>query len=276
MGIVTLMRRSLFVLAAALVCVALKASAADAAFERTLVERPDLESLFRQYGVDGAFVLLDIRNDALHVVNRERATERRFPASTFKIANSLIALETGAVSDADDVLPYGGKPQPIKAWERDMTLGEAMKVSNRAVFQGIARRVGLDTYRDWLSRLGYGNQATGTEIEWFWLRGPLAISPVEQVEFISRLAAGTLPASPDNQSTVRGLLLVENSGDDRLHAKTGWSISAESQIGWWVGWVEKGDHVYAFALTVDIVSRRDVDQRKPLARALLRALDIYP
>lgn len=276
MGIVKLMRRRLFVLAAALVCVALNASAADAAFERTLVERPDLESLFRQHGVDGAFVLLDVRNDTLHVVNRERATERRFPASTFKIANSLIALETGAVSDADDVLPYGGKPQPIKVWERDMTLGEAMKVSNRAVFQGIARRVGLDTYRDWLSRLGYGNEATGTQIEWFWLRGPLAISPVEQVEFISRLAAGTLPASPDNQSTVRGLLLVENSGDDRLYAKTGWSISAEPQIGWWVGWVEKGDHVYAFALTIDIVSRRDVDQRKPLARALLQALDITP
>ncbi|MCY6381074.1 class D beta-lactamase [Hoeflea prorocentri] len=272
-----MMRRSFLVFVTGICLCSGQAHPEGSGFERTVVEHKGLEDVFRQYGVDGAFILLDVENDRLHAVNRDRVADRRFPASTFKIANSLIALETGAVSNEDEVIPYGGKPQPIKVWERDMTLGEAMKVSNVAVFQEVARRVGLDGYQEWLSTLGYGNEQVGSDVERFWLRGPLAISPVEQAEFAARLASGTLPASKSSQSTVRDLLLVGRNGQDRLYAKTGWSISAKPQIGWWVGWVEKGDgSIYAFALTIDIVSRRDVDQRKPLGKALLKALRVYP
>src|SRR6185295_19637139 len=117
--------------------------------------------------------------------------------------NSLIALETGVVKDESEAVPYGGKPQPIKAWEKDMGLRDAIKISNVPVYQEIARRVGLARYDAWLARLDYGNRQTGTVVDRFWLDGPLAISAVEQTKFVARLAQGTLPASARSQAIVR-------------------------------------------------------------------------
>ena len=71
-----------------------------------------------------------------------------------KVANSLIGLSTGAVRSADEVLPYGGKPQRFKAWEHDMSLRDAIKASNVPVYQELARRIGLERMRANVSRLG--------------------------------------------------------------------------------------------------------------------------
>ena len=88
-------------------------------------ERPDLQAVFTGQGTPGTFVLYDPGADKLTVVDRARAERRHVPASTFKIANSLIALDTGAVRDESEIIPYGGKPQPFKQWERDMGMREA-------------------------------------------------------------------------------------------------------------------------------------------------------
>ena len=50
---------------------------------------------------DATFVVLDARSGAITRYNTARASQRFVPASTFKIANTLIALETGVVSGAD-------------------------------------------------------------------------------------------------------------------------------------------------------------------------------
>lgn len=240
-----------------------------------VVAHPELEALFAEQNVAGSFVLLDPATGVLHAVNPARIGERRFPASTFKIANSLIALETGAVRDEDEIIPYGGAPQPIKAWERDMSMREAIRVSNVPVFQELAHRIGAEAYADWLKRFNYGNRATGDNAEAFWLRGPLAISPQEQIAFVARLAAGALPASPEHQATVRDMLLIERRGPASLYGKSGWSVSADPQIGWWVGWVERDGTAFVFALTIDMEGRKDADKREILIRALLKELDVY-
>ena len=170
--------------------------------------------------------------DRTITVDGERAAKRYVPASTFKIANSLIALETGVVKDESEVIPYGGKPQPFKAWEKDMSMREAIAASTVPIYQEIARRVGLERYRDWLERLGYGNRRTGTALERFWLDGPLEISAVEQARFVAALAQQKLPASIRSQSIVRDILRLELSGDPTLYGKTGWrSSSTPSSAG---------------------------------------------
>lgn len=247
------------------------AASAMTAHAGETIERRDLEARFRNAGVTGAFALYDVAADRLTLVNAERAEKRVLPASTFKIANSLIALETGAVADENEIVPYGGAPQPIKAWERDMSMREAIAVSNVPVYKAIARRVGLDVYRAWLARLGYGNEDPGGDIDTaFWLVGPLTISAVEQVHFLAALAEGRLPASARAQSIVRDILLQEQRGDWRLYAKTGWATAPAPDIGWWVGWLETEAGLYTFALVIDVRSRADVDKRIPLAKALLR------
>ena len=266
-------RRAIVFLLLCLLCLASMPLTVSHAMRIT--ETRDLETLFDKYDVEGAFVLYDVEANTFLQSNRKRADERRFPASTFKIANSLIALETGVVADADEIIPYGGKPQPIRAWQRDMSMRDAISISNVPIYQELARRIGLETYASWLEKLDYGNRQVGADVERFWLDGPLAISPMEHVLFIARLAGGALPASHDHQQTVRDLVFLESNDRGRLYGKSGWSLAADPQIGWWVGWVERGDAIFAFALTIDMTSRADAGKREALARDLLRALDIY-
>src|ERR1700736_5871698 len=89
---------------------------------QTYQEVPDLAKVFKDKGVAGTFVLFDVAADTMLVSDEVRAKKRFTPASTFKIANSLIGLDVGAVKNVDEVLPYGGKPQRIKEWERNMGL----------------------------------------------------------------------------------------------------------------------------------------------------------
>ncbi|GII51849.1 hypothetical protein Pth03_02380 [Planotetraspora thailandica] len=245
--------------------------------EPQVVVRDDLRSLFRKAGVEGTFALLDVEGGRMTVVDRRRAERRMLPASTFKVAHSLIALETGAAADADEVIPYGGKPQRIKEWEHDMNLRDAVRVSNVAVFQTLARRIGPKREKQWLDRLDYGNRRMGPSVQQFWLDGSLRISAAEQVGFLSRLAQDLLPASPEAMRTTRDLLKIEQKNGYTLYAKTGWGDAVRPAVGWWVGWVERGGHVYAFALNIDIkAGNRDADQRIPLTRTLLHTLGVLP
>ena len=45
-------------------------------------------------------------------------------------------LRTGVVSDVDEIIPYGGGPQPFKAWEKDLPMREALLQHQRVVLRG--------------------------------------------------------------------------------------------------------------------------------------------
>jgi beta-lactamase class D len=235
------------------------------------VTREDLASVFADAGHVGAFAAYDAGADRLTVVNAPRAAIRYVPASTFKIPNTLIALETGVVKDADEVFRYDGKPRWMKAWEKDMTLREAMAVSNVPVYQEIARRVGLERYRDWLTRLDYGNRDPGTALETFWLSGPLEISAIEQSRFLARLGQGRAPVSERSKAILRDIIRIEQRDDRILFAKTGWS----GTVGWWAGWIERGSDVTAFALNMDMKRIEDAPKRITIAKALLDQLGLF-
>ncbi|GAA2720652.1 class D beta-lactamase [Actinocorallia aurantiaca] len=241
-----------------------------------LVVRDDLQKAFREAGVRGTFALLDVRRGRTTVVDRRRAEQRLIPASTFKIPHSLIALETRVIEDEHEVIPYGGQPQPFPQWEQDMDLRDAVQASNVPVFQTLARRIGVERERRWVNRLHYGDRQVGTVVDRFWLDGPLEISAVEQTRFLSRLARRELPFAERHQLTVRDILKTEEKDGYALFAKTGWGMSTEPGIGWWVGWVERGDDLYAFALNIDIVTDADTAKRVPLTRDLLQTLGVLP
>ena len=182
---------------------------AASASAQTYQEVPELAKVFSANGIAGTFVLYDVAADTMLVSDEARAKKRFTPASTFKIANSLIGLDAGVVKSVDEVLPYGGKPQPRKEWEHDMGLREAIKVSNVPVYQELARRIGLERMRAGVKKLGYGNGEIGNVVDRFWLDGPLAISAVEQTEFLHRLVKGSLPINPNAMRAVREITLLE-------------------------------------------------------------------
>ncbi len=241
-----------------------------------LQEAQELKVAFEDAGVVGTFVLREPGQGVLRVHDATRARTRFLPASTFKIPNSLIGLSCGAVADVDEVLPYGGKTQPMKSWEHDMSLRDAIKISNVPIYQELARRIGLERMRSDVEKLGYGNATIGTVVDRFWLDGPLEISAVEQVAFLGRLASGDVAFPPDAVRMVKEITLLEADGAWQLHGKTGWATASEPKIGWFVGWVTKDGRDYPFALNIDMPDIDLAGGRIPLAERCLRIFGVLP
>ena len=265
------MAKPLLLVAAAVLALPLAASATP------WRDEPAVTALFRQAGVEGTFVLLDERRGELRGHNRERAEQRFSPASSFKIANALIGLSLGAVQSVDAVIPYTGDPKPfMREWLQPMGLRGGMKVSNVPLYQELARRIGLAPMRDAIRRLGYGNEQIGDSVTTFWLRGPLAISAVEQTRFLSGLAHQRLPFPRTAQEQVAEITLVDSGPGWSLHAKTGWQNAPGAGVGWWVGWVQQGEQITPFALNLAMAGNADAPKREQLGRASLRALGVLP
>jgi beta-lactamase class D len=266
--------RRLFLCAALACTVFLGVGAETRAGE--MQERADLASIFQEQNVPGTFVLYDPAADRFTTVNAKRAEQRFIPASTFKIANSLIALETGAVKDENEIIPYGGKPQRMKQWEKDMSMRDAIVISNVPVYQNLARRIGLPAYREWLAKLDYGNRDPGEVVDRFWLDGPLQINAIEQARFAAALGQQKLPVSARAQTIVRDILKLEVKDGRILYGKTGWGgIDGQQQVGLWTGWVDHGGKISAFALNLDIDTVDDARKRQEVGRAIMGKLGVY-
>jgi beta-lactamase class D len=90
-------------------------------------EKSELEKYFE--GNKGAFVLFDLNNNSYIRYNPSRCAERFIPASTYKIMNSLIGLETGVIPDENYVIKWDGTKYDILSWNQDQTLKTAIQNS---------------------------------------------------------------------------------------------------------------------------------------------------
>ena len=250
------------------------------------VSRPDWARFFQAEGGTGTFVLYDVETGQTQRLDPERAARRYLPASTFKVYNALVALETGVVTDPDSAFVWDGTEREVSAWNQDHTLRSGMEFSVVWLYQRVARRVGRDRYVAAFDRQPYGNGHVGPDVDLFWLDDSLQISADEQVQFMDRLRRGALAFRPGVQAAVRDLLPVlvdaagpaSGEGGARVKAKTGWGgfdgASGERvQLGWLVGWVERDGRAAVFALNVE-PDAPDFDMgpaRLRIARGLLAA-----
>lgn len=236
----------------------------------TYLENKKIDELFLKEKVQGTIVVFNLRK-SLYVVHNPTRMETRFvPASTFKIPNSLIGLSVGAVKNVDDILPYGGKPQPFKSWEKNMGLRDAIKISNVPIYKELARRIGLAKMEYNIHKINYGNNKIGNSVDSFWLEGPMKISAFEQIQFLSHLAQKKLPFRKEVQDSVIEIIKLDKGRDWTLYGKTGWA----NHIGWWVGWVAKQNNLFCFALNMDMKNTEDAQRRIFLGKATLKILGI--
>lgn len=237
-------------------------------------ERADFARYFREAGVAGAFVLYDPAERRYLVHDPERAAERFIPASTFKVLNALVSLETGVVADTTTVFAWDGVEREIPQWNRDHTLATAIENSVVWYFQELARRVGEDRMQDYVQRVGYGNGDIGGGLDLFWLTGDLRISAMEQVAFLERLHERQLPFADGTVDAVEGMLVEERGPGYVLRAKTGWADRRPVDIGWYVGYVVREGRPYYFALNMDIEQPEQGAARRGIARAILSDLGL--
>lgn len=202
-------------------------------------EHDEWKSVFDKYQVNnGCFEYYDNNKEEANYYNKLRCSERMSPASTFKIMNSLIALETGVAQDERLLIKWDGVARRPE-WDKDLTMAEAFKVSAVPYYQEIARRIGAKEMQHYLDTVKYGNMNIAGQIDQFWLNDTLKITPDEQVGLMKRLYHDELPFSPRSQRIVKGMMLQESDGDYKLYYKTGWSVvPGKEDVIWIVGYAE--------------------------------------
>lgn len=213
-----------------------------------------LERFFKEAKVEGTFAVLSNKNGEITVYNLPRLRDSSFaPASTFKIVNSLIGLQTGDIKDDSMVIKWDGVKRSIDSWNKDLTMYEAFRVSAVPYYQEVARRIGKDTMQRWLDSLSYGNKKISS-IDTFWLDHSLKITPDEQLGLVKALYFNQLPFFKRNQEIVKRAMLFEDKPEYKLSYKTGWASwdsTHKRHIGWVVGWIEENQHPYFFVLNLE-------------------------
>lgn len=211
-------------------------------------EHKEWKAYFDKEEVKGTFLLYDLKKDQYLVYNQKLSKQGFLPASTFKIFNTLVGLETGVV-DTNVMIHWDGVRRWNADWNRDMKLKTAFQLSCVPCYQQIARKIGATRMKEWLDKAHFGKmEVQESNIDTFWLTGDSRISPFEQVDFLKRLYKNELPFSQSTVENFKNIMIAERGTDYVLRAKTGWAVDGKQNIGWYVGYIEKEENVYFFAL----------------------------
>ncbi len=228
-----------------------------------------IAAIFADLKLTGTFVVKSLATQATTIYNEARARTPFLPASTFKIPNSLIALENQAVKDEQEVIPWDGETRMVAQWNQDQDLRSALKYSCVWFYQELARRVGEDRMRNQLKTMNYGNGDLSAGIDRFWLTGNFKISAMEQIAFLEKFYQQDFPFAPRNYEIVKNALRIEQGPNYSLHAKTGWSGSSlDPQIAWYVGYLKHQEQVYLFALNFVPTKNEDLKARQFIPRRI--------
>ncbi|MBU0632488.1 class D beta-lactamase [bacterium] len=195
---------------------------------------------------DGSAVILDI-NNSKRMVFGVHANERLNPCSTFKILNSMIALDSGVIKDENEIIPWDGVIREYSVWNQDHSMRSAIAVSAVWFYQELARRIGAKRMQENVSKVHYGNADTSHTLTDFWLGGgSLKISLLEQVDFLSKLVKNELAFSNRAMRIVKDIMTLEKRADYQFAGKTG----SCNSVGWFVGFLKQDNKTQVFAFNI--------------------------
>lgn len=189
--------------------------------------------------------------------------QRYSPASTFKIALSLMGFDSGILKDAlHPEWPYKKEyelylnvwkdPHNPRTWIRDSCVWYS---------QVLTQQLGMNRFKNYVKAFHYGNQDVSGDkgknngLTHAWLSSSLAISPAEQIKFLQKIVYNKLPVSKKSLSMTKDILYIQElAGGWKLYGKTGTgrqltrdkSHQLPLQHGWFVGWIEKNGRVVTF------------------------------
>ncbi|WP_182961694.1 class D beta-lactamase [Pedobacter gandavensis] len=240
-------------------------------------ERKDFKPFYDQYQVKGTFVLYDQKNDRYLYYNKEASNKSYLPASTFKICNSLIALETAVLKDEYEILKWDKEQRRVPEWNADTDMKQAFKNSTVWFYQDVAKKIGEERMKYWLHKLKYGNEDASGGINGFWLWGGLRITPMQQIDFLRRLAGNALPLSQRTMDIVKGIMISKDRDGFVTRGKTGAGKQDGAYLGWYVGYVTTKDNVFYFANFIQTESRTDdfESSRIEITNRILEKLGVF-
>jgi len=224
-------------------------------FSDTISVRQDFKKYFTNCNVNGSITIYDNNQHRWIMSDTTDAKMETLPASTFKIINILVALETGVIKDENEIVEWVGKTDTsLYGYRPDiyhgMTVKEAFQVSAGWVFLELAKKIGKENYKKFLAKCDYGNANISDATADFWNFGSLGITPVNQIEFLKKLYSNDLPFSRRNIDIVKSVMITVQNENFTIRGKTGQTKSGENKIGWWVGYIETAKGVFFFATRI--------------------------
>ncbi|MEL6252681.1 MAG: penicillin-binding transpeptidase domain-containing protein [Bacteroidota bacterium] len=238
---------------------------------------------FEECGIKGSITIFDYQHKIWMSNNIEDSHFATLPASTFKIVNTLIALETGAVKNEHEIIPWITDYDTLKYGHRpniyhSMNMKEAFRLSAGWAYVELAKKIGKERYKDYLSRINYGNVDLSIDDPDFWNFGNFTISPTNQIQILVDIYEENLPFSKNSFKALKEMMIVEESENYTIRAKTGWTRDRGKDTGWWVGYIEKADNTYFFATRL-IKDRSELNPnfgscRKEITKRICKELGI--
>jgi beta-lactamase class D len=212
---------------------------------------PEFEEILDNFQVKGSILIYDNKKEIYYSNDFNWAKEGNIPASTFKIPNSIIAIELGIVDSDTTILKWNGEKRYLEIWEQDLSFKQAFQLSCVPCYQEIARNIGYKRMKDYLEKFDYNEMIIDTlSIDKFWLEGNSKISQYKQIEFLRKFYFSELPVSERTVKIVKNIMEIEKSEKYILSGKTGWGTRKGNDNGWYVGFLETNENVIFFATNV--------------------------
>jgi beta-lactamase class D len=220
------------------------------------------------------------------LMQRGNCTERVTPASTFKIAISLMGYDAGFLKDEHTpTLPYreGYYDWGGDAWRQPTDPTRWLKYSVVWFSQQVTHALGPERFAQYAKEFSYGNADVSGDprkhngLDRSWIASSLKISPLEQITFLEKFINGQLPVSPIAFEMTKRIVESNTLSDGwTVHGKTGMAyprkpdgtFDEDHPHGWFVGWATKGDDTLVFARLIQ-------DGRKESGTAGVRARDAF-
>ncbi len=214
--------------------------------------KPDFQQILDSANVVGSILVFDPQTNTAYSNNFTRCDKGYLPASTFKIPNSIIALETGVVENDSTLFKWDGEKRRLSVWEQDLIFRDAFQFSCVPCYQEIAHKIGVKRMHQYLEKLNYGIMVfDSTTIDLFWLEGESKISMNQQLDFMNRFYNNELPISVKTSEVMKRLMVIESNDSWKFSGKTGWAIRNGNNIGWFTGYLETGDKVYFVVTNIE-------------------------
>jgi beta-lactamase class D len=218
-----------------------------------------------------------------NVLKSEGDCAKRYsPASTFKIAISLMGYDSGILIDTTHPLLsfQKGYPDFLRVWKQDQTPTSWIKNSCVWYSQVLTKELGMEKFKSYVAKFNYGNmdlsgdKGKNNGLTNSWLSSSLEISPEEQTIFLQKLLSSKLFVSSKAYEMTKEILFIKAlSGGWKLYGKTGTgkqfdteNLETNLQHGWFVGWIEKDGKIIIFVNHI-------LDNKKQNSFSGLRAKD---
>ena len=234
----------------------------------------DLSTYFGEY--EGSFVLYDLENDAWSIHDMEHATLRVAPNSTYKIYDALFGLEEEIITPENSFIAWNGKTYPFEAWNADQTLQSAMNSSVNWYFESVDEQLGAANISNYIEEIGYGNENISGDFSTYWMESSLKISPIEQVELLTRLQNNSLGFAPENINAVKDAICLCSSDAGTFYGKTGTGrVDGQDVNGWFIGYIETADNTYFFATNIGADSDATGGNATEITMSILSDMNIW-